>query len=97
MGISAGKYHTVYLQEDGTLWAVGYNGNGQLGDATTTNRSNPIPVYYGVKRLMETPYNHSPMLLSSLGSLTIAENQPIGSVVGEFNATDFDGENLTYS
>ena len=30
------------------------------------------------------------MLLSSLGSLTIAENQPVGTMVGEFNATDPD-------
>ena len=38
------------------------------------------------------------MLLSSLGSLTIAENQPVGTMVGEFNATDPDaGATLTYS
>ena len=98
VGISAGGDHTVYLQEDGTLWAVGSNSSGQLGDGTTSNRSNSIPVYYGVKRLMETPYNHSPMLLSSLGSLTIAENQPVGTMVGEFNATDRDPNTvLTYS
>ena len=97
VGISAGQYHTTYLKSDGTLWATGKNDKGQLGDLTTTNRSNPIPVYYGVKRLMETPYNHFPMLLTNLSPLTFAENQPIGTVVGDFNATDLDvNATLTY-
>ena len=34
--------------------------------------------------------------LNSTSSLTIAENQPIGTVVGEFNATDPDGDEITY-
>ncbi|XLQ20013.1 MAG: tail fiber protein [Candidatus Moraniibacteriota bacterium] len=29
---------------DGTVWCWGYNGYGQLGDGTTTNRSNPIQI-----------------------------------------------------
>ena len=41
IGIAAGGSHTVYLKSDGTVWAVGSNGNGQLGEGTTTNRSNP--------------------------------------------------------
>ena len=43
------------------------------------------------------PSNDPPADLNATGVLTIAENQPIGSVVGEFNATDPDvGTNLTY-
>ena len=38
-----------------------------------------------------------PSNLASISSLTIAENQPIGTIVGEFNATDSDaGAILTY-
>ena len=44
---SAGTSHTVYLKGDGTVWAAGYNSNGQLGDGTTTNRSNPVQVVDG--------------------------------------------------
>ena len=47
VGISAGSYYTVYLKRDGTVWAVGYNSSGQLGDGTTTNRTNPVPVLDG--------------------------------------------------
>ena len=44
VGISAGNYHTVYLKEDGTVWATGKNENGQLGDGTTTGKYNPVQV-----------------------------------------------------
>ena len=40
----------------------------------------------------------TPTDLNSTAPLTIAENQPIGSIVGEFNATDPDiNATLTYS
>ena len=44
---AAGDSHTVYLKGDGTVWAVGYNGSGQLGDGTTTERINPVQVVDG--------------------------------------------------
>ena len=36
--ISAGGSHTMFLTDDGTLWATGYNSNGQLGTGDTENR-----------------------------------------------------------
>ena len=42
--ISAGAYHTAALKSDGTVWAWGFNGNGQLGNNTTTNRAFPAQV-----------------------------------------------------
>ena len=35
---------TLALKSDGTVWGVGYNSNGQLGDGTTTNRLVPVQV-----------------------------------------------------
>src|SRR3990172_3720456 len=35
--------HTVALKSDGTVWAWGYNGFGQLGDGTITDRHTPVP------------------------------------------------------
>ncbi|MGW0736598.1 RCC1 domain-containing protein [Streptomyces sp. NPDC002851] len=36
-----GYFHSLLVDEDGTLWAWGNNDSGQLGDGTTTNRSLP--------------------------------------------------------
>ena len=48
-------------------------------------------------RLAFRPFSNSaPFDLNSTGPLVIAENQPIGTIVGEFNATDPDGDVLTY-
>ena len=35
IAIACGEDHTIALKSDGTLWAWGYNGSGQLGDGTT--------------------------------------------------------------
>ena len=41
--------------------------------------------------------NSAPFDLNSTVPLTVAENQSIGTIVGEFNATDSDGDVLTYT
>ncbi|HEY4929644.1 MAG TPA: MBG domain-containing protein [Acidimicrobiales bacterium] len=41
---AAGGYHSLAIGTDGNLYAWGQNGFGQLGDGTTTNKSNPIVV-----------------------------------------------------
>jgi len=40
--ISAGSEHSLVLKSDGTIWGVGGNWVGQLGDTTTANRSTPV-------------------------------------------------------
>ena len=45
---------------------------------------------------MLTLHNSAPQSLNSVAPLSISENQAIGTVVGEFNATDPDGDGMTY-
>ncbi|MBI4492930.1 MAG: IPT/TIG domain-containing protein, partial [Chloroflexi bacterium] len=42
--IAAGASHSLALKSDGTVWAWGYNGYGQLGDGTTTGHATPVQV-----------------------------------------------------
>ena len=42
--IAAGSNHNLALDKDGTVWAWGYNGYGQLGNNTATNSSLPVKV-----------------------------------------------------
>ena len=41
---SSRRIHSLGLKSDGTLWAWGYNGYGQLGDGTTVSKTSPVQV-----------------------------------------------------
>ncbi len=42
--VVCGGSHNLALRNDGTLWAWGWNSSGQLGDGSTTSRSNPVQI-----------------------------------------------------
>jgi uncharacterized repeat protein (TIGR01451 family) len=44
VSIAAGAGYSVAAKRDGTVWAWGWNGGGQLGDGTTTSRTTPVQV-----------------------------------------------------
>ena len=44
IAIDGGGAHNLALKVDGTVWAWGDNGHGQLGDGTTTLRPRPVQV-----------------------------------------------------
>jgi RHS repeat-associated protein len=44
--ISAGSAHTLALKNNGSLWAWGYNGSGQLGDGTNDHQSSPLNINF---------------------------------------------------
>ncbi|NOY81102.1 MAG: hypothetical protein GXP31_08870, partial [Kiritimatiellaeota bacterium] len=44
VAVAAGYAHSLALKEDGSVWAWGANGNGQLGDGTGANQTAPVQV-----------------------------------------------------
>ena len=42
--IDAGSSHSLFIKSDGSLWGMGYNRDGRLGDGTTTDRSTPVKI-----------------------------------------------------
>lgn len=42
--IAVGTMYTVALKGDGTVWAWGWNSNGEVGDGTIVNKSTPVQV-----------------------------------------------------
>ena len=42
--IAAGDVFSLALRSNGTVWAWGHNGSGNLGDGTTTNKTSPVQV-----------------------------------------------------
>ena len=39
--LAGGQYHSLAVRNDGTVWAWGFNGDGELGNGTTANRLTP--------------------------------------------------------
>ncbi|MDQ3917632.1 MAG: chitobiase/beta-hexosaminidase C-terminal domain-containing protein, partial [Acidobacteriota bacterium] len=44
VAVAAGRFFSLALKSDGTVWSWGDNSGGQLGDGTTTSRPTPAPV-----------------------------------------------------
>ena len=44
VAVAAGDYHSLFMKTNGTLWAMGNNSSGQLGNGTTTVAYKPISV-----------------------------------------------------
>jgi alpha-tubulin suppressor-like RCC1 family protein len=55
--VSAGYEHTLFLRADHSLWAAGSNSAGQLGDGTTTSRTDLVRVAQDVSAIAAGPYH----------------------------------------
>lgn len=69
VAIAAGYNHSLFLKSDGSLWSMGDNSSGQLGDGTYNTRTNhPEEIVSSNVVAIAAGYNHS-LFLKSDGSL----------------------------
>ena len=85
--VAGGLNHSVILKSDGTVWTVGANGSGQLGDNTTTQRKSPIQVS-GLNGVVAVAAGEShSMAITSTGALYVWGENGSGQV-GDASTTD---------
>ena len=66
--VSAGSIHKLAIRDDGTLWAWGNNGGGQLGDGTRISRSSPVQIGTSSWNFVSSYYNQT-LAIRSDGTL----------------------------
>jgi alpha-tubulin suppressor-like RCC1 family protein len=67
--IAAGLSHSLAIKSDGSLWAWGSNGSGQLGDNTTEDRNMPTRIGADTGWVWVAAGNNDSLALKSDGSL----------------------------
>ncbi len=66
--IAAGNHHSLFVKNDGSLWTMGWNNYGQLGNGTTNSISRPMQIVAGGVTAISAGARHS-LFLKSDGSL----------------------------
>ena len=73
--VAAGGEHSLFLKSDGSLWAMGDNEYGQLGDGTYNNTNRPEQIVATNVTAIAAGGSHS-LFLKSDGSLwAMGDNQ----------------------
>lgn len=66
--VAAGGYHGLFIKNDGSLWGMGDNAQGQLGDGTTNNVDVPEELVSSGVAAVAAGFNHT-LFLKDDGSL----------------------------
>jgi len=66
--VAAGVYHSLFLKSDGSLWTMGWNNEGQLGDGTYNQTNRPEQIVASNVTAITGGEYHS-LFLKSDGSL----------------------------
>jgi alpha-tubulin suppressor-like RCC1 family protein len=84
--ISVGFHHSLFLKSDGSLWGMGYNGDGELGDGTTNNAVSPEQIVASGVTAIAAGSSHS-LFLKNDGSLWAMGSDSAGQLGdGSFTA-----------
>ncbi len=85
--VALGSLHAVYLKKDGTLWAIGDNYYGQLGNGTTSFMRQQTPVQIAKDVTQVSASGNSTFFLKKDGTLWAAGQNKFGQL-GDGTTTD---------
>ena len=86
--IAQGYEHIIASKTDGTLWGIGTNFNGELGDGTGIRRSSPIQVAgSGLTWQTDTYSANNILLITGNGTNAAQNNTFVDSSVNNFTIT----------
>jgi alpha-tubulin suppressor-like RCC1 family protein len=68
MAVAAGAWHSLFLKSDGSLWAMGFNGDGELGDGTYNSTNLPEQIVASNVMAVAAGSHHT-LFLKNDGSL----------------------------
>ncbi len=81
----AGYVHSCFIKSDGSLWTMGSNSYGQLGDGTMTSRSTPVQVATNVAAIASGQYHT--VFLKTDGTLWAMGDNTYGQLGDKSNFT----------
>ena len=86
----AGYYKSCVLRADRSMWCMGYNYEGQLGDGTTTNRSRPTRVsgLSNVRHMAKGPSGYH-MMATTMNNETYSWGYNPYGTLGLGNTTNY--------
>jgi len=87
--IAAGSFHSLFRKSDGSLWVMGYNTSGELGDGTGNNTNRPEQIVAGNVIAIAGGYDQS-LFVRSDGSLWAMG----GNSYGELGDGTYNSSNL---
>ncbi len=86
--VAAGYYHSIFLKSDGSVWVMGANGNGQLGDGSFNDTNRPEQIIASNVTAIAAGGYHS-LFLKNDGSLWAVGANGSGQLGdGSFNDTN---------
>ena len=80
--VASGHENSYFLKSDGSLWGVGLNAQGQLGDGTTSRRYNPIKIIDANVTKIKSNL-HNSLFLKTDGSLWGMGMNHYGEISGD--------------
>ncbi len=79
--VAAGSSHTLAIKSDGTLWAWGANGSGEVGNGSTTPQTTPVKIGSSTwAKVFAGPTSRSSFALKADGTLYAWGNNGTGQL-----------------